>query len=742
MTNNRQIEADESKKNRKRAAVRGYKRGDIMAPQPSAAPTALMLDQFAPGVAALLDANFDSSAYVKSALDGRADKTLAELESGLQLVSKELGERVSDKYETLLANVNATHGIEGKLLRSNERVEGLTLAVRRIEGQISRPYEALSTSLLQYERMLQSAELLAQVQRAMSQLKRLRDAMSPPARALPPPVSTVAAPKQPPPAGPPPARRADLPKAATALCELEGLLSGDVELRGVEVIDAELDFVQKSGVTLRAQARALLRAGIIEQSPTQVGAALQVFFNLKELPSAALGAASDIAADVAAAVAAAFDVPTFGADAAAKLAGGGGVLGDLGASNASRNGMPPVGAASGWRQLLWTRADGVGEAFYVACLRLADLQKVLTRKRDPLTHTLFASLLQASTDAATLADGASARPVGDGAEADGAQRWPGSEPALLASSPMLFSIVADVLGAIETRTSDGPATTDPFAPPATATPVNAPAGAPPAIASSDGLHALWAPLSATLQSALAKAMAGAPFVRHHIVSEPWRLLSMLMAAAERFEAHLMPTPITNEAYGALHADALCSCLRPATDAYQRQTLAALTAACDATLAAASAAASSAASGNAAGGVPAGGASHAEHKSLGPAIATEVQRTADTPPLQRIALGACATAVALFANRAEGRIELNAAHASHTNAELLLAVQSVRADVHAALDAHADAEGAHAVHAALAKLAPVLVALANPATPLPEAMRERATGMLKQLLRREMIDDHA
>ena len=113
----------------------------------TSAHSTLPADAFAPGVAALLDPDFETTGFIKSAIDGRADKTLAELEAGLQLVSKDLGERVSDKYETLLANVNATHGIEGKLLRSNERVEALALAVRRIEGQITRPYEALGAEL-------------------------------------------------------------------------------------------------------------------------------------------------------------------------------------------------------------------------------------------------------------------------------------------------------------------------------------------------------------------------------------------------------------------------------------------------------------------------------------------------------------------------------------------------------------------------------------------------------------------
>ena len=81
-----------------------------------------------------------------------------------------------------------------------------------------------------------------------------------------------------------------------------------------------------------------------------------------------------------------------------------------------------------------------------------------------------------------------------------------------------------------------------------------------------------------------------------------------------------------------------------------------------------------------------------------------------------------------------------AHAA-ANAEVLVAVQALRADVHAALETDVHDEAATPLRTALGKhLAPVCTLLASPATPLPEEMRARATNMLKQMLRREMIDD--
>ena len=48
----------------------------------------------------------------------------------------------------------------------------------------------------------------------------------------------------------------------------------------------------------------------------------------------------------------------------------------------------------------------------------------------------------------------------------------------------------------------------------------------------------------------------------------------------------------------------------------------------------------------------------------------------------------------------------------------------------------------AVRDGLGGFNPICAKLANPATPFPEALREQATTMYKQLLRREMIDAEA
>ena len=66
------------------------------------------------------------------------------------------------------------------------------------------------------------------------------------------------------------------------------------------------------------------------------------------------------------------------------------------------------------------------------------------------------------------------------------------------------------------------------------------------------------------------------------------------------------------------------------------------------------------------------------------------------------------------------------------------MRHLRADVHELLAALPDAS-AQSLREGLGAFHPICAALANPATPIPEGLREQATTMYKQLLRREMID---
>ena len=121
----------------------------------------------------LLSPAFKEAEFVKLVLSAASvDRVQGQLAAALKIVNAELGTQVSERYDALIRNVQATQAIEGKLSRSSERIDDLTQSVHRIQSQSARPFGKLNASVTQLERMHESTRLLRQTQRALAQCKR------------------------------------------------------------------------------------------------------------------------------------------------------------------------------------------------------------------------------------------------------------------------------------------------------------------------------------------------------------------------------------------------------------------------------------------------------------------------------------------------------------------------------------------------------------------------------------------
>ena len=319
-----------------------------------AAPRPAALDALDASLAPLLTEEDNVASFVAAQLSTKSSAAVAEqLSAGVQTLGSELGAQVSERYEELLAEVHAVQTLESKVLRSNERVDALVAAVRRIRAQCREPYDRLRAHVTQLERMQESAELLRRVQRLLYLCRRLREGGVADDPALAPAKLPLG----------------DLPRAAVAVDELEAIVR-DGDFSGIDVVDAELPFVRRVGGALRVQADALLAEGVRDQKHAKAGTALQVFFHLSVLPEKVQSVAASVGAELRASLETA-------------LARG--------------------GAGGGAAAALWARVESAGESVVAAALQLHALHRVLLRKRDPLTQTLFASLVAAPPAAAAPA---------------------------------------------------------------------------------------------------------------------------------------------------------------------------------------------------------------------------------------------------------------------------------------------------------------------------------------------------
>ena len=210
--------------------------------------------------------------------------------------------------------------------------------MQRVRSEVAEPHRQIASRTRQLAALSGTVELLHTIIRFLKLVARLRESVSGPG--------------------------ADLAKAAKTLSEI-ATLRAEADLAGVAVVDAEATFLSRCGADVSAEASAALQRGLEALSQSDVGAALQVFFNLGELSGAVERVAVGYAKRAAAAVAEALD--------AARLPRAGGAV--------------PAGAAA--QDALWQRLDAAMERVHSIALAVWHLQRVLAKKRDPVAHTLF-----------------------------------------------------------------------------------------------------------------------------------------------------------------------------------------------------------------------------------------------------------------------------------------------------------------------------------------------------------------
>ncbi|CAF96768.1 unnamed protein product, partial [Tetraodon nigroviridis] len=155
-------------------------------------------------------------------------------------------------------------------------------------------------------------------------------------------------------------------------------LSQGVDLSGIEVIENDLLLISRARLEVENQAKRLLEQGMEIQNPTQVGTALQVFYNLGILRETISGVVGGYRSAIQDNISKALDIKGLTQPANPKGAPGRAVL-------------PTPGNMAAFRAALWTNLEKLMDQICAACrqVRLQHLQKVLTKKRDPVTHVCF-----------------------------------------------------------------------------------------------------------------------------------------------------------------------------------------------------------------------------------------------------------------------------------------------------------------------------------------------------------------
>ena len=188
---------------------------------------------------------------------------------------------------------------------------------------------------------------------------------------------------------------ADLPKAATLLYDIEHALSASRGLKRISMVATQTQFFKQAGDFVRIRAASQLEKAVLNFEQNDISRALQVFFNLKGLPEAIAKVIESISSQVSSTVAQKLDVRELAHEASALS---GRKKGGTSITSSSKKGkdqglMPQSGQVKIWKRLLWERFDVICEQLHQSSLQMWTLQRILSKKRDPLTHENFLALV-------------------------------------------------------------------------------------------------------------------------------------------------------------------------------------------------------------------------------------------------------------------------------------------------------------------------------------------------------------
>ncbi|XP_006882749.1 PREDICTED: conserved oligomeric Golgi complex subunit 5 [Elephantulus edwardii] len=299
-----------------------------------------------------LSEDFDVKTYTSQSIhQAIIAEQLAKLAQGISQLDKELHIQVVARHEDLLAQATGIESLEGVLQMMQTRIGALQGAVDRMKAKIIDPYNKIVARTAQLARLQVACDLLRRIIRILYLSKRLQAQLQGGSR--------------------------EITKAAQSLNELDYLSQG-IDLSGIEVIENDLLFIGRARLEVENQAKRLLEQGVETQNPTQVGTALQVFYNLGTLKDVITSVVEGYCATIEENINSALDIKVLTQPSQSAVRGGPG-----------RSTMPAPGNTAAFRASLWTNMEKLMDHICTICGQVQHLQKVLTKKRDPVSHICF-----------------------------------------------------------------------------------------------------------------------------------------------------------------------------------------------------------------------------------------------------------------------------------------------------------------------------------------------------------------
>ncbi|CAF0791631.1 unnamed protein product [Adineta ricciae] len=301
-----------------------------------------------------LDDDFDIKSFSANVLQTKiVTDYLQHLNELIRTLDAEIKQQVSTNAPVLFRQASSIGTIEDVLENMQTRIKSLKTTVDSIATKVTEPYNIILNRKYQLTRLQNTCDLLRRIKGIMQQTAKLRKFIS----------STSTGQQQ-----------IELVKASQCLSELDHF-TVDADFTGIDVVEKDLQFVFKARHDIHKQAQDILDNGLNHLNPAQIGTSLQVFYNLGILRDSIQSIEERLIKDFQCQVSDYLDLKQLSKT--------------RDPSNPGRSTMPSIGNTPQFRALLWTNIEKILELLYVQVAQLYNLTRVLTKKKDPITHGTF-----------------------------------------------------------------------------------------------------------------------------------------------------------------------------------------------------------------------------------------------------------------------------------------------------------------------------------------------------------------
>ena len=309
-----------------------------------------------------------TNAIIKTKILG---EHLSKLSLCTNLLDKEIREQISVHHEDLLSQAINIETLEEMLDMVQTRIISLKSTSERLRVKIVSPYNELNLRIIQLSRLQSACDMLRRIKGIIHHSAKLKVQIQNGVK--------------------------DIVKSSQSLNELEFLLK-NFEYNGIDIIEKDIHFIHKSKRDVEEQANNLFEIGLQHQNQTQVGTALQVYFNLgcligkildmlKNLEVKFNKTASDLLNPANISIQATSNSGT--TTQAGQMHASASASNLLSLNAPGRSSMPQIGSMSQFRAALWTNIEKLMDNFYDTCSQIVQMQKILIKKKDLLTNSYY-----------------------------------------------------------------------------------------------------------------------------------------------------------------------------------------------------------------------------------------------------------------------------------------------------------------------------------------------------------------